>query len=349
MSFILSSPTLWGQFYYPIQQDAVDFQKRTLLVQLLEEDEKIVKKLKSKKGNSSDNAEKLLAQYKQLIDQHNEWIKSAVSKYWKANKAGIQFKTQDEIEKILKDVKVLRQYAVLNIGWRNEYHFKDNVAQPEELYALVAYVAEATDRKVMDLKRTANQKTDYIFKVAFPTDAINLSDYILAVQQFNFHITNAANEGPTLERYRTLGAIPPFNKLGYTIIKQKMMLFPENIIEPEKKDELKLAYEYPFELAGIKMIEESVEHQFARHVYVNMLWSDRLNDFAYFVVNASEGIILAELGRKPKELEFVHHSLKKEVAEPDKLDPIFSNVYYKTNIKFSMDNAVQLQHLLGPK
>jgi hypothetical protein len=346
ISFLSLQP-LMAQFYYPIKQDAADFQKRTLLVQLMEEDENILKKLKSKKTGTADGNEKLLAQYKLLIATHNDWIKEAFSKYWKASKA-IDFKSKSEIEEILKDMKTLRQYAVLNVGWKNEYHFKDNVAQAQELFALVIYVAETQDRKLADLKRSATQKTDYLFKVAFPTDAINRSDYVLAVQQFNFHLAVAANEGQELERYRTLTHLTPAKKVGHEIVKQKIMLFPENVIDPEKKEEVKLAYEYPFELSGQNMVEEAVDRQFAKYVYVTMLWSDRFNGFAYFVVNASEGIILVELGRKPATVEFAHHSMEKNTSALDS-DPIFSKQYYKASIGFSMDNVLQLQHVLGPK
>ncbi len=333
-----------AQFYYPIQQDAVDFQKRTLLVQLLEEDEKTLKAFKSKYGKNKIQLEERLKLYTQQIQGQNEMIKAVFSKFWKANKA-LEFRTSKEIEEMLLDAKALRQYAILNIGWRTEYQFKngsDN-ASPVEIYAIVAYVAEAKDRKLNDLKRSVSQKTDYILKIGFPTDHLETSDYILAAQQFNFHINNATAEGQVLERYRTLTYIPPFNKAGYEVIKKKILLLPTSVSEPDKREELKISYEYPFEIAEVKLFEEALQQQFGKYVYTTLLWSDRQNNFSYFIVNASEGIILAELGHVRPDTKFPNM-----LSETEKLE-ISDQSYYKNQTGFSINNLIQLQHILGPK
>ncbi len=334
-----------AQFYYPIQQDAIDFSKRKLLVQILEEDDKAHKRLKEKNNHDKVEWEKDVVDYKKLIVQHNEWLKMAVSKYWKLNKF-IEFKTQTEINEILNNPKTMREYAVLNTGWRNEYRYKNNLATPEEVYTFVVYVAEATDRHLPDLKRGPTHKMDYIFKVAFPSDVLNMSDFIFAVQQFNFHISNATVEGHTLERYRTLTHIPPFNKLGYELIKKKTLLIPEEIIEKGKEEELKLAYGYHFEIAGSKLYEEAVEQQFAKYIYFTLAWSDRQNNFVYYVVNASEGIILAELGHISPTLQFEHHALDNESTNTASGQKTAGT--YKSKIGLSMNTIIQLEHLIGP-
>ena len=71
-----------GQFYYPLRQDAVDFSKRTLLVQILEEDPTVLKKL-GKLYSDKAQLEIKISQYQDLIKNHNDWIKQAVLKYWK--------------------------------------------------------------------------------------------------------------------------------------------------------------------------------------------------------------------------------------------------------------------------
>lgn len=340
--FLVLCGVAWAQFYYPIQQDAIDFKKRQLLVQLVEEDQKVIKSLKSKYGRNSDELTKRLEVYSQLVQKQNENLKNAISKYWKLNKA-IEYKTKAELDELFKDVKSLRQYAYLSVGWKTEFHFKGNMAYPVEVFALVGYVAEAADKILPELKRTPTQKIDYIFKVAFPTDHLESSDYIFAVQQFNYHIGNATAEGQTLERYRTLTFIPPINKAGYELIKKKTLLLPFTVSPEEKREEIKIAYEYPYELAEDKMFEETIGQQFAKYVYVTMVWSDRQNNFAYFIVNASEGIILAELGHKA-----IDAKAMPRVTEVEKVE-ISQNDFYKNQIGFSLNNLVQLQHILGPK
>ncbi len=326
-----------GQFYYPLKQDAADFSKRTLLVQIQEEEPSIIKKLE-KLYTDNTELEKKRSDYKELINRHNEWIKLAISKYYKIN-SRIEFKTKSDIDDILKDVKVLRKYAVLNTGWKNEYQYKGSVSNLVELYGLVAYVAEASDRHIADLRRDRDRKTDYIFKIMFPTDDIVLSDFVFAIQQFNFHINLAASIGPTLERYRTLPYLPKFNKAGFEVIKQKTLLLPQSSIAPEIQDTMKSAYGYPLQYVSGKFYEEAIDHQFARHTYITMAWSDRQMAFAYFVVNASEGIILAELGKKPQDVGFENYALGKNKSEEGYVD-------YKQKMGFSFVNLIEIKKIL---
>ena len=331
--------TAKGQFYYPLKQDAADFAKRTLLVQIQEEEPLIIKKLEKLYTDKTD-LEKRRNDYKELIFKHNEWIKIAISKYYKIN-TKIEYKTKSEIEEILNDVKILRKYAVLNTGWKKEYQYKGIESSPVEVYGLVAYVAEASDRHLSDLRRDRDHKTDYIFKIMFPTDDIVLSDFVFAVQQFNFHINLAASIGPTLERYRTLPYLPKFNKAGFEVIKQKTLLLPQTSIPVDIQDTLKSAYGYPMQYVSGKFYEEAIDHQFARHTYITMAWSDKHMAFSYFVVNASEGIILAELGKKPQEVVFDNYALGKNKSEEGYVD-------YKQKMGFSFVNLIEIKKILNP-
>ena len=327
-----------GQFYYPLKQDAADFAKRTLLVQILAEDPLVLIKIKKLYSDKTE-VEKKLNDYKELLARHNEWIKQAIQKYWKINNT-IEFKTKDEIAEILKDIKVLRKYAVLNTGWKNEFHYKGSEVIPIEVYGLVAYVAEANDRHVMDLRRAREKKTDYIFKIVFPTDDIVLSDFVFAVQQFNFHLNLAASIGPTLERYRSLPYLPKFNRAGYDVVKQKTLLLPQTSIPEDKQEEVKVAYGYPLQFVTERFYEEAIDHQFAKHTYITMAWSDRQMAFAYFVVNASEGIILAELGQKPKNVAFENYALGKSNTDESYVD-------YKQKMGLSNNNLIELKKILN--
>lgn len=329
-----------GQFYYPIQQDAIDFQKRTLLVQLFSHEDFMPKKQLAKHEKGNEVAQ--LELYKQRAQQQNEMVKAVISKFWKANKS-VEFKTKSEIDLLLSDTKVLRQYAVLSMGWFTESQYHNNKENQVDVFAFVAFVAEATDRNYKTLKRAQNQKLDYIFKIAFPTDILNMSDIIFAVQQFNWHISKATAEGQVLERYRTLTYVAPMSKVGFDVIRKKALLLPSEIIDGDTtKGKPSVPYNYSYELKASSFCEEAVEHQFARYVYITMAWSDRLGHFAYFAVNASEGIILAELGHKHKDEQFVTYLNIEEMGK--EVMPT-----YKSRIGLDHHVINQLNHLLSPK
>ncbi len=66
---------------------------RTLIVELLEEDPKVIDKLSKKKKRAAK-----LQEYKDFITFYNDMIKDAVSKYWTFNE-NIEYRSATEVEK----------------------------------------------------------------------------------------------------------------------------------------------------------------------------------------------------------------------------------------------------------
>lgn len=326
-----------AQFCYPIQKDAEDFQKRALVVHLIEEDEKVVKEMKSKFGKNSAELAKKLEAYTLQVQAQNEILKSAVSRYWKANKS-VDFKTRAEMNTLFSDQKILHDYAVLEVGWKTDFHIKPGGAEPVQVFAFVAFVAEAPDRTMPNLRRSPTQKTDYIFKVAYPTDNLQLSDYIFAVHQFNFHLKSATVDGQILERYRTMLFVPPFNKAGYETLKKKTLMLPPSLLDSHTVKEIDSVYLYHSVDIGIKLFEESVEQQFAKYAYITKVWSDRQSSFTYMVVGASEGIILVEMAAKTTSPKVPVHFYESDGTN-----------YYKNEIGIDLSTLSHLHHILNPK
>jgi len=325
-----------AQFFYPIQKDAEEFQKRSLIVHLIEEDEKVVKEIKSKLGKNSPELAKKLEDYSLHIKAQNDILKAAVSRYWKTSKS-VEFKTRSEIDDFLSDKKILHDYAVLEVGWKTDFHSKAGVVEPVKVFAFVAYVAEASDRNIPNLKRSPTLKSDYIFKVAFPSDNLQLSDYIFAMHQFNFHLKNATAEGQILERYRTLMFIPPFNRAGYDLLKKKTLMLPPSVLEGHTMKSVDSVYSFHTTEMDSKLFEESVEQQFSKYAYITKVWSDRQSSFTYMVVGASEGIILCEMSAKTTDPKVPVHA-----AESD------GTSFYKNEIGISISTLGHLQHILDP-
>ena len=81
-----------------------ELKTRTLIVELLEEDQKVIKKLdKPKKADE-------LASYKKMIKLYNDEIVIYVKKYWTLN-SNIEYKSQSEVEALKKAKN--RSYAIL--------------------------------------------------------------------------------------------------------------------------------------------------------------------------------------------------------------------------------------------
>lgn len=326
-----------AQFCYPIQKDAEDFQKRALIVHLMEEDEKVLKDIKAKVGKNPTELAKRLETYSLQIQAQNELLKAAVSRYWKANKS-VDFRTRAEMNTLFSDSKILHDYAVLEVGWKTDFHIKPGGTEPVQVFAFVAFVAEAPDRTMPNLRRSPTQKTDYIFKVAYPTDNLQLSDYIFAVHQFNFHLKSATVDGQTLERYRTMVYVPPFNKAGYETLKKKTLMLPPSLLDSHSVKEIDSVYVFHSVDIGIKLFEESVEQQFAKYAYITKVWSDRQSNFTYMVVGASEGIILVEMGAKTTSPKVPVHFYESNGTN-----------YYKNEIGINLSTLSHLHHILNPK
>ncbi len=71
--------------------------KRTLLVELLEEDPETIKKMEKK----ADKKPEALGNYQQFISSYNASIEDIMKKYWKLNDT-IEFRTTEEIRKLWK-------------------------------------------------------------------------------------------------------------------------------------------------------------------------------------------------------------------------------------------------------
>src|ERR1035437_5063902 len=78
---------------YGTAGDFKSFQKRTLVVELQEEDAKTIEKLTKKKKDNE------LEKYKRFISDYNTFIKEAVDKYWTLNDKK-EYKTAAEVKEI---------------------------------------------------------------------------------------------------------------------------------------------------------------------------------------------------------------------------------------------------------
>lgn len=108
---LVSTAQISPKFYGEVKE-LKELQSRTLIVEILEEDPKTLKKLDKPKK------QKELSDYKLFIKQFNEELKIYAAKYWKLN-TKIEFKTQTEVLALNKDKN--KSFAVLRY-----YNLQDN-------------------------------------------------------------------------------------------------------------------------------------------------------------------------------------------------------------------------------
>lgn len=113
--FILSMNKSFSQVVYAKAEEFKELKKRTLIVQLLEEDKSAIEKMekniaKEKKPDKKEAAQKELDDIRTFIKGYNEYIKTAVTKYWDLNEK-VEYKTISEVKKLRESKS--NKYTVL--------------------------------------------------------------------------------------------------------------------------------------------------------------------------------------------------------------------------------------------
>ena len=153
--------------------------KRTLAVELLEEDEKHVEKLTKKKKTDE------LKAYRKFITDYNTAIKSAVSKHFKLNEK-VEYKTESEIEE-LRDSKS-NDYALL---YYNELQDRADFDGYRSGLAVPVLVYSRSERA----KRMPDTQVYIPFSFTRNGGDISEGDLALALKMMQSHITYMKKEG----------------------------------------------------------------------------------------------------------------------------------------------------------
>lgn len=194
-AFLISSYS-YSQIDPKIYGDASDFklmEKRTLVVQLMEEDPDVIKKLSKKEKRAGQ-----LKEYKEFISDYNELIQLTVPKYWTYNQ-NIEFKTESDVKKLqkAKDKKyVLLVYVELSdFAWHPSE--RSGLTVPVLVYQRMEIPVTKPDYKLYipsSFIREENKYMECDFKVALQCMQANIK-WILKnkeVLQFNQYAEEVA-------------------------------------------------------------------------------------------------------------------------------------------------------------
>jgi hypothetical protein len=165
--------------FYGEPKELKELQSRTLIVEILEENPKVLKKLDKPKK------QKELSDYKLFIKQFNEEFKVYATKYWKLN-SKIEFKTETEILALNKaknkSFAVLRYY---NLQDNNSFGLDTKMTVAALVYTRCETSINQPDSKIyLPIRKDLNDKflLEADYKYALETLQSNIN-YIVATNK----------------------------------------------------------------------------------------------------------------------------------------------------------------------
>ncbi|MFY7879027.1 MAG: hypothetical protein ACOVP6_03075 [Lacibacter sp.] len=144
--------------FYGKPDDFKEMAKRTLVVELLEENKGVIEKLSKKEKTAKE-----LQDYKSFITDYNRMIQDAVSKYWKYN-ATIEYKTGSEVSK-LRDSKTTKYVilAYIELGDIDyEFFTRSELTVPALMYQRIENPRRKPDYKIYFPSSYARRDSKYL-------------------------------------------------------------------------------------------------------------------------------------------------------------------------------------------
>ncbi len=262
-----------AQFEFPKSDDAIEFKKRSLIVELKEEDPSELKKL-------AKDTEGLKA-YKDRTANYNKMVKDFITPdHWKLN-SKIEYKTTTEIDALIKSGS--SEYSILHSSWFSKTQRTNaNMITKYSVYSFVGYLIE--DAK----KRNDNEYIKgEVFSVSLPASKIKPGDLIFVLNVFNNYITASANGMSKKDMFDV--------EKNLETIKTKTLLLDEKSLQSSKDDILK-AYTYPLEIVDREVIEKAILEKNSTYFFPVLIWSDAHNYYLFVAANTADGNLLAKMG-----------------------------------------------------
>ena len=302
LALIVSAPKLHSQIMYPKQETANQLKDRTLIVELGEPDEKKLKKL----GKKEKKDPGITQRYLDRIENYNTTIKESFTDNWTFHGSDkIEFRTKSEVDEIVKSKN--KSYAIATFGWREESRTEQlrKKLVKYDVNCLAVYFAENAkkrDRLEVDVVKPNSDGTkwliyhgEYVAKVSFPFGRLSSKENALMVKQLSYHLSQALKpERPEMKLVGTM-EYGLFKEKAMSL-KEKTLLIDRNVLEEGVTRET-IAKEYPYKFEIVDS-EEVYDKIFNSEGYAFMygFWSDNQKKFGLFILDASNGETLIEIG-----------------------------------------------------
>jgi hypothetical protein len=229
----------------------------------------------------------VVALYDKSEDQYqskNDVIQELFRTGWHWNDS-IQFRTREEIEKLYD--KSDERYAVMEISWdkytiQSRQHLETTFVQPFYAYSLYLITKD-----VLKLSKSEEKIIKRIvFAVNYPFVTEERADLSFAIQQFDFHLSEA-------ER-RTTEKLPYPVAENLDALKSRTLLLPQEYLKSDA-DEASIAkhYKHPFKIVSREEMLQAAKGKKAGYAYVKFIYSLMYKQYAVVTVDAETGAILS--------------------------------------------------------
>lgn len=185
VSILFFTITSQAQISNAKAEDYADMKSRTLIVEMLEIDNKLIEKWEKKK--SKEKKEDKVAEYQDKIDKYeafvtdyNNLIKEAIQNHWKVNPEVI-YKTTSEVKELIKGDT--EEYTVL---WYSETNSKR-----QDGYGFTYFPSLTVPTLNYSRIEKGRIKTDYCYFINYThnrNDQIKYSDFVLSLKLMNQHM-----------------------------------------------------------------------------------------------------------------------------------------------------------------
>lgn len=232
VGFYASSFSQIDAKFYGDSKDFIELAKRPLLVEIVQENPKTLKKL------SSDKKKEELKAYRDFIASYNTQMKIMINKYWTMN-TKIDFKTTEEIADIRKakskDYALLCYFEFGDLG----DNFSNRLTIPALGYTRIE--ADKEDSNIyLPRKKTLDSYTEADYKLALK----GLQD------DLNWIIKSGKNK--KFNEYAEIIA-----KENCVNLKNKTLLVPKDLIWKDKFDECKANYSGKLEFVSKEEVDKA--------------------------------------------------------------------------------------------
>lgn len=183
--FIALNFSVQAQYSYAKPDEFSEIKSRTLIVELIELDDKIIenwekKKSKAKKKEKIDKFQKKIDDYNSFITDYNNLIKKAIEEHWKVN-PNVIYKTTSEVIDLIKNDS--EEYTVL---W-----FSETDSKRKDGYGATYFPDLTVPTLNYSRIEKGRRKTDYCYFMHYTNDRnnkIKYSDFVLSLKLMDLHI-----------------------------------------------------------------------------------------------------------------------------------------------------------------
>ncbi len=271
--FLLVSPKIFGQFGQGKPEDIQDIKKRTLILILEEEDEKIIKKL-SKKPNE-------LKFYKEEIKRLNADLAETASKFWTFTTTQL-VKTRAEVESLKASKN--KTHAVLAFDryqatdWAGDFYgFNRYVINSKLIGALfLDLIEDFEDKKSVSVQNLPN---------LVPTKA----DLAAGLEMMQNYL-NARSSGK--KRKETMDEV----RENSSQLKSKILLLDKEDLKGKLKEaDIKAIYPFQYKIVDYAEIEKAILEKDAQYAFIQIVpLSIGTLSFEHIVLDAATGKAMSQ-------------------------------------------------------